>query len=162
MPLAVRRAVSVDHTNRLFQHLAGKFLRVGDRGGGKDKLWMRTIKSAYPFEPPNYIGNMRTEHPAVSMNFINYHKSQVAQVLYPECVVRQDSHMQHIGVGQQDPGAFPDSRTSMSGCVAVIDCDFGFQGSWCQLCQGSLLILRQSFGWKQQQSSDILGEFLQV
>jgi len=88
MALAVRRAILGDHADRFLQHLSGEFLRVGNGSGGKNKLRMCAVKSTDPLEPPQHIGDVGAEHPAVSMNFIDHNKSQVAQKLHPQGVVR--------------------------------------------------------------------------
>ena len=63
---------------------------------------------------------MAAEHSTVGVQFIEHDIAQVLEQPNPFCVVRKDSGMQHVRIGQHDVPAFPNCFPRITGGVAVI------------------------------------------
>ncbi len=61
------------------------------------------MKSAQAFQPPQQIGHVGAKYAPVDMQLIQDHPAQVAQQAGPVRVVRQDPHVQHVRIADQDP-----------------------------------------------------------
>jgi hypothetical protein len=121
MTLAARRAIPIHQSDGGFDQSFGQFLWIADGGGGQDELRIRSVEFCHALQPPDYIGEMRTEHAAVGVHLINYNESQIAEKVRPVGVMRQNSGMEHVGVGENDIGVFTDNRTMGLGRIAVVD-----------------------------------------
>ncbi len=121
MALAAPRAVLVDkHHGRLDQPL-GQLTRVADGGGGQDELGRGAVETGDALEPPQHVGDVRAEHPAIGVHFVDDHEAQAPEELLPAGVMRQDAGMKHVWIGKHDAGISPDRRAVPGGCVAVIN-----------------------------------------
>ena len=105
---AVGRAVIIHH----LEGQAGQFLRefagIGDGRRTEDKLRRCAVKLAESAQPSQNPGHVRAENPAVDMCFVNHHVFQRAQEPRPLLVVGQNADVQHVRVGQDNPGVFAD------------------------------------------------------
>ena len=64
---------------------------------------------------------MRAEHAAVDVRLVDDDIFQAAKALVPEFVVRQDAHMQHIRVGDEQPRTAPYAAAFVAWRIAVED-----------------------------------------
>ena len=63
---------------------------------------------------------MAPEYSSVGVQFIEHDVAQVLEQAHPFCVVRQDSGVQHVRVGQDDMSAFPNCFSCIAWRIAVI------------------------------------------
>ena len=121
MLFAARRTIAVDQRHRCLDQPPGQFRRVADGGRGQDELRLRAIKSGNALQAPDDIGDMRAKDAAIGVQFVDDHKTQVAQKLSPQGVMRQDAGMEHVGVAQDDLGFFAHRLAFGLGRIAVIN-----------------------------------------
>ena len=99
------RAVVVNQRYVFFQNARGKFLRIRNRGRGADELRSASIKSRDALEAAQNVGQMAAQDAAVVVQFIDHHVAQVLKQALPLGVVRQDSRVQHVGIGDHQIAA---------------------------------------------------------
>ena len=116
-----RRLVLVDGRERQADELLGEGLRIGDGRGGEDELRSAAVVVAQASQAAHDLGHVRAEHAAVHVRLVEHDVAQVVQVLGPALVVRQDAHVQHVGVAQQDGGRAPQQGARLRRRVAVVD-----------------------------------------
>src|SRR3990172_12501755 len=92
----------IDQVNICSQKLLSQLFRIGDGRRAADELRLRSIETADPVQPSQDIGHMRSEHSAVRMKLINYHKSQVLKKGHPFRVVGKDARVEHVRIGNDN------------------------------------------------------------
>ena len=107
------------HHGFLYQ-AAGKFPRVGNGGGAKNKNRRRAVKAANSFQAPQDIGKVAAKNSPVLMYLVNYNILQVLKKFNPLGMVRQYSGMKHIRVGNNNMAAVPDLQPQARFRVPVI------------------------------------------
>ncbi len=97
---------------------------------------------------------MRAEHAPVDVHLVNHHILQVGEELRPAGVVRQDAGVQHVRVGDDDPGILAHFGPGGLRCVAVVGAHRDVLVIRQQAVEGfqfGLLVLGQRFGREQVQ-----------
>ena len=129
---AGRGAVVVDQVKRLLGERFGQFLGVRDRRRAGDELGLGAVELADPAQPPKDVRQVGAEDAAIGVELVDddvrkrlQHlvRADVAQAFEeprPLRVMRQDSGVQHVRVGEDDVGAAADLAAGVAGCVAVI------------------------------------------
>ncbi len=144
--LALRCAVVIHQHDRRLDQPFGKLLRVGNRCAGADEHRVAAMEPAHAPQPPQHVRHVATEHAPVRVQLVQHDELQVAKEVRPARVVRQDAHVKHVGVGDDDAALAPDLRTLAGGCVAVIDIERdlhpGVERAY-QLAKRRRLILRE-------------------
>ena len=95
-------------------------LRVCHRGGTADEDGVLPVEPADPFQAPEHIGHMASEDAAIRVKFIDDHVLQIGKKLLPFRVMRQDSRVQHVGIGDDNIPLLADGLTGIVRCVAVV------------------------------------------
>jgi hypothetical protein len=78
------------------------------------------MKLCDPRQPADHVRQMRAEHPPVGVQLIDDHVLEIREQAGPIRVMRHDSRVKHVGVGQQNPGPFPRRTTRIGRGVAII------------------------------------------
>ena len=118
--VALGRTVVVDERNRRLDQPLAQFDGVADRGRGQDELGRRAVKAGHALEPPEDVGDVRAEHAAIGVCFVDHHERQVAEKTGPRGVVGQDAHVEHVGVAQDQAGTLADRRPCRRRGVSVV------------------------------------------
>jgi hypothetical protein len=109
-------------------------------------------KPAQAPQPPQHIGQMTPEDPAIRMDFVNNHILQLFKELHPDGVMGQYARMQNVRIRYHDLPRRADGPSARTGEVAIegMGADIGADrvNNRIQLAE---LILRQSFGRKKIQ-----------
>ena len=94
---------------------------VRDGGGTENELGGGAVVGAHPPEPPEQIGQVAPEHPAVGVHLVDDDEAQVLEELGPLRVVRKDARVEHVRVRDDDvrPGA--DAAPGIARGVPVVD-----------------------------------------
>ncbi len=117
---AARRTILVHQFNPVLDQLTGQLDRVGNRGRGQDEIGVRAVKLGDPLQTAQHIGDMRAKHAPVGVHLVDHDVLQVGKELGPLGVVRQDPGMEHIRVGDDDPGILPHFGPGRLGGIAVV------------------------------------------
>ena len=84
---------------------------------------MRTVEGAYPLQAPDDVGDLASEQSSVGVELVDDHKLQAREKAAPPGVVRQQSGVQHVGVGHDDVAAFADGGPATGRRIAVVRVD---------------------------------------
>ena len=76
---------------------------------------------AHPAEPPEQVGQMAAEHPAVGVHFVDDDEAQVLEELGPLRVVGEDARMEHVRIRDDDVRPRADAAPGVSRGVPVVD-----------------------------------------
>lgn len=71
-------------------------------------------------QPAQYVRHVRAEHAPVGVALVDHHEREPAQERPPVAVSGQDAVVQHVGVGQYEPGVFADPLALGARGVAVV------------------------------------------
>ena len=82
---------------------------------------MRSVKGGYAFQPADHVGDVRAEHAAVGVQFVNHDEFQITEEFVPVGVMRQDARVEHVGIGEEDAGGLADLRAAGGGRIAVVN-----------------------------------------
>ncbi len=133
------------------------FLRIADGGRAHDELGRHAVERAHPFQPPNHVGNIRTEHTPVGVHLVDDDIAQILEKLRPLGVVRQYRLVQHVRVADHDIAMQANGLARITGSVAIKGKRFDAQLTRpIQFQQFGDLILCQGLGWKQVQGLGLL------
>lgn len=66
------------------------------------------------------LAQVTPEDPPVLMDFIYHHIFQILEELHPLCVVREDSGVQHVWIGDDDMSCGTDSFSGIDRGIAII------------------------------------------
>ena len=78
--------------------------RLGDGGGGQDKLRLRAVVGADAPQAPQYLGHVAAHNAPVGVDFIDHHEPEPGKKAGPRGVVRHQPHMEHVRVGDKHVG----------------------------------------------------------
>ena len=117
------RAVGIQNLHIRLQKLAGQLARIGDRRRAANKLRIAAIKIRDAPQSPQHVAKMAAEHAAIGVQFIQHDVSQILEQPRPARVVRQNSGVQHVRIGQYDVAFFADGFARVAGRVAVVGKD---------------------------------------
>jgi hypothetical protein len=139
LALGVRRRVPLDHRRPLARQGLDQLARVRDRGRREQELRLRVVDAREPAESPQDVRHVRAEDPAVHVRLVDDDVAQVVQNVAPAVVVRQDAHVEHVRVGQDQVRPLADLPAPFARRVAVVD--RGLEALQPQLRQRAGLIL---------------------
>ena len=125
MPFCLRGATfmnDVDGSLLLADELLSEFLGVGDGCRKQNELRGAAIKAADPLKTPENLRHVAPENPPVRVHFIDNHEPQLLPEGFPLGVVRQQSIMEHVRIGEQDVGMIGLESWSLIGSgIPVVD-----------------------------------------
>ena len=103
--------------------------RIGHCGRTADEDGIATVEAADPAQSAQDIRQVTAEDAAIHMQFVNNDILQVRKELLPLGVMRQDSGVQHIRVGDDNMPLLADGLTRVIRGIAVIGerLDIGLQ-----------------------------------
>ncbi len=96
--------------------------RVGDRCRGQHENRIRTVQPGQPAQSPDHQRDVRSEHSAVGVAFVDHHELQPPQHPGPTGVRRQDPAVEHVRIGQNPAGVRAYPVTFLDSCVPVEQC----------------------------------------
>ena len=96
------RGVIVDDLGARTDESCGCPGRVGCRRRGEDERRLCTVCPRDAPQAPQHERDVRAEHPAVAVAFVDDHEAQSAQEGRPLLVAGQDPVMEHVGIGDDD------------------------------------------------------------
>ncbi len=143
---APRRAVIVHHRRRLADELRGVGAGVADGSRRQDEPRIGAVQRADPPQPAQHVRQVRAKDPAVDVRLVHHHVAQVPEKGRPRLVVRQDPHVQHIGVREDDGGRAPHPGATPLRGIAVVRHDAGAAQRGGQPLEHAQLILSQRLG----------------
>ena len=150
------RAVFLDHLEIGFRQARRQFARIGDRRRGANELRIRAVEARDAPQPPQHIGQVAAEHAAIGVQLVQHDIAQVFKQALPARVVRQDSRVQHVRVGEHDVPALANRLARVGGRVAIVGEDAeAIVEARGQVVQLGKLILRERFGGEQVQRARV-------
>ena len=106
---------------------------------------------AQPAEPPQHVRHVAAEHPPQGVQLVDDDVAQPQEERRPARVRRQDPHVEHLGVGEDDVGVVADPRPLVERGVAVVR--RGHEVGDQPLAEGAQLVLGEGLGGEDQQRS---------
>ena len=94
---------------------------VADGGGGQDELRLGAVEGGHPAQSAQHVGHVAAEDAPVGVGFVDDHVAEVEEEVAPAFVVGQDTHADHVGVGEEHAGLLPGQPARGGGGVAVVD-----------------------------------------
>ena len=144
LPLPARRSVAVDEAEFEPGQALRELDRVRDRRRREHEARGRAVGGRKPAQPPQHVGDVRSEDAAVDVSFVDDDEREVGEEVSPAVVVRKDPDMQHVGVRQDQVRARADRGTLRLRRVAVVD--RVPQGGDLELREATRLVLGESLG----------------
>ncbi len=116
------RGVLGDRRHRQPGQPPGRRCRISGGGGGQHERRARAppVAGALAAQPAQHVGDVRPEHAPVDVALVDHHVGQPAQEPGPLRVAGEDAVVQHVGVGQHEPGVPPDPLPFGAGGVPVV------------------------------------------
>ncbi len=143
-----RRAVVVHQGDGRLDHPFGQLGGIGDRRGGQKELWRSAVERTHAPQPSQQISHVTAKNATVAVYFVNDNIAQITKEPLPLRMVRENTRVKHVRVGDEESSPTTDSRSLRTGGVPVIgeDTRFPFSTSRVQIAQ---LILSQRLGREQ-------------
>ena len=113
-------AVGVEDFDFRFEKARREVTRIGDGRGATNELRIAAIESRDAAEPAQNVAQVAAEDSPIGVQFIENDISQIFEEARPARVMRQDSGVQHVGVGQDDVPFFTNRTARVGGSVAVV------------------------------------------
>ena len=101
-PAGPRGAVGVHELEGLPHQALGQLQGIGDRGRGEDEAGRGSVELGDPPQPPQHVGDVGAEHAPVGVSLVDHHPFEVGEEVAPLLVVRQQAHMDHVGIGEDE------------------------------------------------------------
>ena len=120
-PLRARRGVVADHGDVDAEQRAREPFGVRDRRGGEQELGLGAVDPRDPPEPAEDVADVRAEHTAIDVCFVDHHVGEVREHVAPAVVMGEDADVQHVGVGQHEVRPLADLPAALDLGVAVVD-----------------------------------------
>ena len=139
--LVARGAVVFHSRERQADQPLGESLGLGDRRRGEHEPRRGAVGGAEPPQAPHDLGDVRAEHAAIDVRFVDDDVAQVMEELGPALVRRQDADVQHVRVGEEEVGRAADRGALIGRRVAVID--GGRHAGRAQRAEFAYLVLRE-------------------
>ena len=121
LALGSRGAVAVHELHLHAGEPLGQLARVGDRGAREQEARVAAVGAGEPAQPAQHVRHVRAEHPAVHVRLVHHDPGEVREHVAPRAVVRQDAHVEHVRVREDQVRALPDRAALLSRRVAVVD-----------------------------------------
>ncbi len=119
--LGPRSGVARDHGHVHSEQGLRELVRVRDRGRREQELRLGPVDRGRPAQPAEDVRHVRAEHPAVDVRLVHDHVAEVLEDVPPAVVVREDSHMEHVRVGEDDVRPLADLPAPLGLGVPVVD-----------------------------------------
>ncbi len=97
-----REAAFLDHGEGVSHQRPGKFIRPGNGGRTKNKIWVAPVKPADAPQTADDLDHVAAEDALVGMGLIDHHQPQVLEKFLPAFVKGKQSQVQHVRVGDDD------------------------------------------------------------
>ena len=144
--------VPIDQAGRSPGQRPGQLGRVPDRRRAAHDDRVRAVVGAQPEQPPQDVGDVAAEHPAVGVQLVDDDHPELLEQLEPLGVVGQDRGVEHVRVGDHDLAGRPDGRPDRRRRVPVVgggrDAQVGRPG---ELGELGHLVLPEGLGGEQEQ-----------
>ena len=112
--------ILVNQCDRRFDQALGVLPRVGDGGGGGDKLGSAAVEVTDTPQTSDHIPHVRAEDAAIGVHLIQHHPAQAGEESGPVGVVGENAHVEHVGVGEHDASVASDLSSDPRGGIAVV------------------------------------------
>ena len=139
--LRARRRVVADDRHLFAEQRGRELARVRDRRGGEQELRLGAVDARQPAQAAEDVRDMRAEHAAVDVRFVDDDVAEVREHVAPAVVVRQQADVDHVGVRQDHVRPLADLPALLGRRVAVVD--RRLQPRYLQLGQRAELVLRE-------------------
>jgi len=135
------------HFDLRFNQARSEFAGICNGGGAADELGFATVEPRDASQAAKDIAQVASKDAAVSVEFVDNDVFQIFEQAGPARVLRKNSGVQHVRVGQDDVRFFADRLSRVAGRVAVIGKDpEGILEALVQVVKFGELILCESFG----------------
>ena len=118
--LAGRCPVPIDEPCRSPGQHRGQLARVPDRRRAAHDHRVRAVVGADPEQPPQDVGDVAAEHPAIGVQLVDDDDLELLEQLEPLRVMGEDRRVEHVRVGDHDLAGGPDRRADRGRRVAVV------------------------------------------
>ena len=137
------RAVALHQLEGLAGERLGQLARIGDGGRAADELRLGVVELADAPQAAQQVGEVAAVDAAVVVQLVDHDVAQVLEIARPLGVVRQDSGVQHVGIGEHHVGALADGLAGVLRGIAVVGegADLG-----AHLLHGGLEFVKLVFG----------------
>ncbi len=126
--LADRRAVLRHGLHWLADQATGLVGRVVRRRRGENYRRGPAVFSRQPQQPPQYLGDVRSEHAPVRVALVDNYVPQLSQHPRPPRMITQNGNVQHIRVRKHPARGVADGAPGIQGRVAVVKRNAGGEG----------------------------------
>ena len=117
---------------------------IGDRRRREQQLRLGSVHPCQTAEPAQDVADMRAEDAPVDVRFVDDEIAQVVHHIRPAVVVRQHSHVEHVGVREDHVRPFANLPPALCRSVAVVDRRADVRRP--ELCERARLVLGQGLG----------------
>ena len=118
--LAVGRAILFHSGDWILPHRFSQLTGIGDGRRRRDELRLRAVEARHAAGAAQHVGDVAAEDAPVGVHLVEYDVAQAAEEAHPAGVVRQDTQVQHIGVGDEDARLVADGGAVTLRRVAVV------------------------------------------
>ena len=102
---AGRRAIFLDHLEIGFRQPRCQLARIRNGRRRADELRIRAVKARDAAQSAQHVGQVAAEHAAIGVQLIQHDVAQILKQPLPARVMRQNSRVQHVRIGQHDVAA---------------------------------------------------------
>ena len=100
---------------------ARELARIRDRGRGEKELRLRAVDERRAAQPPEDVGDVGAEDAPVDVRLVDDDVAEVLEDVPPAVVVREDAHVEHVRVREDDVRPLADLPAALGLGVAVVD-----------------------------------------
>ena len=144
-----RGGVVVDHVDLVADQRPRQLAGPADRCRGEHERRVGAVERGHPSQASQHVGAVAPEHAPQQMELVDDDVGQVAKQPSPPPMVGQQSVMEHLRVGQHDPGRAPGPGPLLGAGIAV---DGGRQQlPGAEIAEGPELVLGECLGGIDQQ-----------
>src|SRR5260370_33186233 len=149
-------AVRMEDFDFGFEKACSEVAGVGDGCGATNKLRIAAVKSCDAAEAAQNIAQVAAEDAAVGVQLLEDDVGHIFEEARPACVMRKDSGMQHVRVGQDDVAFFANRPAGVGGSIAVVseNAEADVQ-TMVEVVKFGELILREGFGGEEVEGSRV-------
>ncbi len=117
---------------------------IRDRGRGEEELRLGAVNPGEAPQPAQHVRDVRAEDAPVDVRLVHDDVGEVVQDVRPAVVMRQDAHVEHVRVAEDQVRPLAHLPAPFGRRVAVVD--RGPDAGHLQLGQRAQLILRERLG----------------
>jgi len=145
LALAPWRPVVVNHQRLHRSQVLREIAGVGDGGACEDEDRVRPVVPADSPQAAQHAADVGAKHAAIDVQLVEHHKFEPAEEASPGRVPRQNAHMQHVHVREDQAAAIAQIAAVLPGGVAVIGRREQARRQ-AELFEFAKLVLRERFG----------------